>query len=179
VSGHAHREEIAEWLRMVRPRAVMPVHGDRRMLAAAAEIAREEGVAAERIHVLDNGDRLTLQGAGARVEAGAVAAGAVYLDERARAVEPDVLRERRQLSEDGVVVVRLRDGEVEVVSSGVAADAAELAGEVARVARGVLARATAEERRDAGWLRAEITTSVRRSCRQAFGLRPVIVSLVP
>ena len=61
VSGHAHRDEIAEWLRMVRPRAVMPVHGDRRMLAAAAEIAAGRGRRPrERVHLLDNGDRLTL-----------------------------------------------------------------------------------------------------------------------
>ena len=179
VSGHAHREEIAEWLRMVRPRAVMPVHGDRRMLAAAAEVAREEGVAAERIHLLDNGDRLTLEGGRARIETGAVDAGAVYLDERAETVDPDILRERRQLSEEGVVVVRLRDGEVEVVSRGVAVDAAELAGEVARAARNVLARATPAEQQDAEWLRAEITLAARRACRRVFGLRPVIVPLLP
>ena len=179
VSGHAHREEIAEWLRMVRPRAVMPVHGDRRMLAAAAEVAREEGVAAERIHLLDNGDRLTLEGGRARIETGAVAAGAVYLDERAETVDPDILRERRQLAEEGVVVVRLRDGEVEVVSRGVAVDAAELAGEVARAARDVLARATPAERQNAEWLRAEIALAARRACRRVFGLRPVIVPLLP
>ncbi len=179
VSGHAHREEIAEWLRMARPRAVMPVHGDRRMLAAAAEIAREQGVDGERIHVLDNGDRLTLEAGRERVEPGAVAAGAVYLDERGEAVDPDVLRERRQLASDGVVVVRLRDGEVEVASRGVAADEAELAGEVTRAVRGVLARATPDERRDAEWLRAEVALAARRACRRMFGLRPVIVPLLP
>ncbi len=179
VSGHAHRDEIAEWLRMVKPRAVMPVHGDRRMLAAAAEVAREEGIGADRIHVLDNGDRLTLEGGSARVEAGAVAAGAVYLDARAEAVDPDILRERRQLAEDGVVVVRLRDGEVEVAARGVAVDEAELAGEVARAARSVLARATPDGRDDWERSRAEVTLAARRACRRVFGLRPVIVALVP
>jgi len=179
VSGHAHRDEIAEWLRMVRPREVLPVHGDRRMLAAAAEVAREEGVAAERVHLLDNGDRLTLEGGRARVEPGAVAAGVVYLDERSEAVDPEVLRERRQLAEDGVVVVRLRDGEVEVASRGVAVDEAELSGEVARAARSVFARATPDERHDTEWLRAEVTLAARRACRRTFGLRPVIVPLLP
>jgi len=178
VSGHAHRDEIAEWLRMIAPRAVMPVHGDRRMLAAASEIAREEGVAAEGVYVLDNGDRLTLAEGSARLESGAVAAGAVYLDERAEAVDPEILRERRQLAEDGVIVVRVRGGEVDVDSRGVAADATELAGEIARAARSVLAGATLEERNDAGWLRAEIALASRRACRRVFGLRPVIVPLV-
>jgi ribonuclease J len=179
VSGHAHRDEIAEWLRMVKPRGVLPVHGDRRMLAAAAEVAREGGIAAERVHVLDNGDRLTLEAGRARVERGAVPAGAVYLDERAEAVDPDVLRERRQLAEDGVIVIRLREGEIEVAARGVAADEAALAGEAARAARSVLARATPEERGDPEWLRAEVAVAVRRACRRVFGLRPVIVPLVP
>src|SRR5262249_6029175 len=49
VSGHAHRGEIAEWIRLARPRAVVPVHGDRRMLAAVGDVAAEEGVPRDRI----------------------------------------------------------------------------------------------------------------------------------
>ena len=70
VSGHAHAGEIAEWLRLIRPRAVMPVHGDRRMLVAAAEIARDVGVPGERVPLLDNGDRLVLENGTMRIEPG-------------------------------------------------------------------------------------------------------------
>jgi ribonuclease J len=178
VSGHAHRDEIAEWLRLARPRAVLPVHGDRRMLAAAAEIAREAGVAEDRVFLLDNGDRLTLDGGGARVEPGAVACGTVYLDERTEEVDPEVVRDRRRLAEEGVVVVLVRDRAVDVVSRGVAADSDALAEEVARAARAVVARASGEERADPEWLRAEIAIAAKRACRRAMGLRPLIIPVL-
>ncbi len=178
VSGHAHRDEIAEWLRMVKPRAVMPVHGDRRMLAAAAEIAVGAGVSAARVFVVDNGDRLTLGRDGESVAPQAVACGTVFLDDRTEAVDPEVLRQRRHLAEEGVVVILVRGDAVDVVSRGVAADERELSGEVSRATRAVLARASAEERRDPEWLRAEIAIAAKRACRRAFDLRPVIVPVV-
>jgi ribonuclease J len=177
VSGHAHGDEIAEWIRLVRPRAVMPVHGDRRMLAAAAVIAAGAGVAPDRIHVMDNGDRLTLASGGERVEPGAASWGAVFLDARAAAVDPAILRERRQLAEEGVVVVLVRGDAVDVVLRGVA-DEAAVAGEVSRAARAVLARASAEERRDTEWLRAEIAIAGKRACRRTLGLRPLIMPVI-
>ncbi len=177
VSGHAHREEIAEWLRLVRPRELMPVHGDRRMLAAAAEVAGEVGRPI-RVHLLDNGDRLTLGPEGGVVEPRAVACGTVFLDERNETVAPEIVRERRQLSEEGVVVILVRGDDVDVVSRGVAADEEQLAAEVSRAARAVLHRASGEQRRDPEWLRSEIAIAGKRACRRALGLRPVIVPVV-
>jgi ribonuclease J len=178
VSGHAHRDEIAEWIRMVRPRAVMPVHGDRRMLAAAGEIALAEGVAPGRVHLLDNGDRLSLGPDGETIAPKSVACGVVYLDGRTETVGPEIVRERRHLAEEGVVVILVRGDEVDVVSRGVAADEQELAGECTRAARAVLARASDEERGDPEWLRAEIAIAAKRACRRALDLRPVIVPVV-
>ena len=178
VSGHAHQEEIAEWLRLVRPRAVMPVHGDRRMLAAAGEVAAAVGVPAGRVHLLDNGDRLTLEGGFETLTPRAVACGTVFLDERTEPVDPGIVRERRILAEEGVVVVLVRGADVDVVSRGVAAHAEELAAEVSGAARAVLARASEEERRDPDWLRAEIAIAGKRACRRALGLRPVIVPVI-
>jgi ribonuclease J len=178
VSGHAHAGEIAEWLGLVRPRAVLPVHGDRRMLVATAEVARSKGIAGDRAPLLDNGDRLVLESGGIRVEPRAVECGTVFLDDRTEAVDPAVVRERRHLAAEGVVVVLVRGDDVDVVSRGVAADEAALAEEVSRATRGVLGRATSEERGDAEWLRAEIALSARRACRRALGLRPVIVPVL-
>ncbi len=189
VSGHAHAGEIAEWLRLVRPRAVMPVHGDRRMLVAAGEVARGEGLSAEHVLLLDNGDRLTLENGRFRVDPEAVPCGTVFLDDRTETVDPEVVRERRHLAAEGVVVILVRmhgrgrgqdqgADAIEVVSRGVAEDDGALSEEVARAARGVLARATPEERGDGEWLRAEIALSARRACRRAFGLRPVIVPVL-
>lgn len=182
VSGHGHQEDIAELLALVKPRAVMPVHGERRMLAAAGGVALEAGVAPDAVHLLDNGDRLVLSEAGIEIEPGAVAAGRIYLDARPELVEAEVLRDRRQLAEQGFVVVsvrpRARPPEVSVVARGVAAPDAEVSGEVGRAARAVLARASSEELADPEWLVAEITIAAKRACRRVFGLRPVIVPLV-
>ncbi|MGI9117547.1 MAG: ribonuclease J [Gaiellales bacterium] len=67
VSGHARADEIAEMVRMLRPSVVIPVHGEDPMLRAQAEIAIENGVAADRVHVGQNGDVIELDGVGARV----------------------------------------------------------------------------------------------------------------
>ena len=95
VSGHAHREDIADWLALARPRGVMPIHGERRMLAAAADVARERGIEPGRIFLLDNGDRLTLSPDGARIDPSAVPAGRIYYDARTEPVDPSVVRDRR------------------------------------------------------------------------------------
>jgi len=182
VSGHGHREDIGELLALVRPRAVMPVHGERRMLAAAAEVAAEAGVPAGDIHLLDNGDRLTLSESGTEIQPAAVAAGRIYLDSRPELIEPGVLRDRRQLAEEGFVVVfvgpEARPSGVSVVAKGVAAPEAEIAEEVVRATRAVLARASSEELADPEWLRAEIAIAAKRACRRIFGVRPVIVPVV-
>lgn len=183
VSGHAHREDISEWLTALRPRAVLPVHGEWRMLAAAAEIAVESGVPPERVLLLENGDRLSLEGGELRVERQVVPTGRIYLDSRPELVDPGIVRERRQMAEDGFVLVLVPSqpktrGEIAVVSRGVSIGEAELAGVVSRAARAVLERSTPEERSDAEWLRAEIALLAKRACRRAFGIRPVVVPVI-
>jgi ribonuclease J len=178
VSGHAHAEDIAEWLRMLKPRAVVPVHGEVRMLAAAARVARDAGVPADRTPLLDNGDRLVLSADGVRIERGAVPTGKIFLDSRPEAVDLDIVRDRRRLAEEGFLVVFVRDREIAVVSRGVARAEAGLAGEISRAAIEVLDRATPEERADDEWLRSEIALAAKRACRREFGIRPVIVPVI-
>jgi ribonuclease J len=178
VSGHAHREDLADLLALLRPRAVLPVHGERRMLAAAAEVARAAGVAQDRIPLLDNGDRLRLSPGGLSIEREAVVSGRVFLDARPETVGAEVVRDRRRLAEEGFIVVLLRGEEVAVVTRGVAADEKELSREITRAARSVISRAAPEERSDPDWLRAEIALAGKRACRRTFGLRPVIVPVV-
>ncbi|HEU5248973.1 MAG TPA: ribonuclease J [Thermoanaerobaculia bacterium] len=178
VSGHGHREDLRDWLALSEPRAVLPVHGETRMLAAAAEIARERGIPADRVPLLENGDRLTLSLSGLRVERGAVATGKIFLDSRPEMVDLEVVRDRRRLAEEGFIVVLVQGREIAVVSRGVARDESGLASEVSRAARGVLEGATPEERSDVEWLRSEIALAAKRACRREFGIRPVIVPVI-
>ncbi|MEP6801600.1 MAG: MBL fold metallo-hydrolase [Acidobacteriota bacterium] len=182
VSGHAHRDDIADWISLVRPRAVLPIHGERRMLAATADTARDCGIPAESIFLLDNGDRLTLSADGTRVDPAAVPSGRIYYDSRTETVDPAVVKDRRHLAEEGFVVIFASASalppEVTVVSRGVVVGEKELSDEVGRAARAVLARATPEERSDLEWLRSEITIAAKRACRRVFDLRPVIVPII-
>ena len=92
------------FLNVVRPKAFVPVHGEYRHLAAHAELAQTMGV--KTVEVLEDGDRITLDGRKTMVERRAVPAGYVYLDGSAVGdVQSAVLRDRSHLADDGVVVV--------------------------------------------------------------------------
>jgi ribonuclease J len=105
VSGHGRAEELRTILGLVRPRSVMPVHGEFRMLAAHAQLAREGGVPDHRIVLADNGAVVELSEAGARI-VDHVQAGMTFVDGLGVGDVHDVaLRDRRRLAEDGVLIV--------------------------------------------------------------------------
>jgi ribonuclease J len=105
VSGHACSEELRTLLSLVRPRAVMPVHGEYRMLAAHAQLARDAGVPDDRIVIAENGSVVELTPDGVRV-VDRVTAGVTFVDGLGVGdVEDVALRDRRRLSEDGVLIV--------------------------------------------------------------------------
>jgi ribonuclease J len=105
VSGHGNSEEIRTVLGLVRPKAVMPVHGEFRMLAAQARMAQEAGVPAASIVMAENGSVVELTSDGVRL-ADHVDAGMTFVDGLAVGDITDVaLRDRRRLSESGVIIV--------------------------------------------------------------------------
>jgi ribonuclease J len=105
VSGHGNSEEIRTVLSLVRPKAVMPVHGEFRMLAAQARMAGDAGVPAASIVLAENGSVVELTGQGARI-VDHVDSGVTFVDGLAVGDLSDVaLRDRRRLSEDGVLIV--------------------------------------------------------------------------
>jgi ribonuclease J len=105
VSGHACQEEIRTIIGLLRPKAVMPVHGEFRMLAAHAQLARDAGVPAANIVLAENGSVIELSREGVR-ETGRVESGITFVDGLSVGDISDVaLRDRRRLSEDGVLIV--------------------------------------------------------------------------
>jgi ribonuclease J len=106
VSGHGRAEELRTILGLVRPRAVMPVHGEFRMLAAHAQLAREGGIPEDCIVLAENGSVVELsQEHGARI-VDRVDAGMTFVDGLGVGDVHDVaLRDRRRLAEDGVLIV--------------------------------------------------------------------------
>jgi ribonuclease J len=104
VSGHASADELKLMLNLVRPRWFIPVHGERRHLANHARLAREVGVPGERILVCEDGDVVEI-GESVRV-ADRVDAGMTLVDGLGIGdVGHQVLRDRRKLAGDGIVVV--------------------------------------------------------------------------
>ena len=147
VSGHARAEELRTLLGLLRPKAVMPIHGEFRMLAAHGRLAQEAGVPASSIIICENGDVVELTRDGARV-AGRVEAGMTFVDGLGVGDISDVaLRDRRHLSEDGVLIVvtTLSNGTVappELISRGFAESDdlfAEMRDEAHDIVRGLLA----------------------------------------
>lgn len=107
VSGHAARDELRLMFNMVRPRFFVPVHGEYRHLVRHAELAGDMGVPAKNAFVMQNGDVLTLEKDKAsvkdRVQAGGVMVDGIALGE----MQGSVLKERRELAEEGAIAVSL------------------------------------------------------------------------
>ncbi|HZG34434.1 MAG TPA: ribonuclease J [Gaiellaceae bacterium] len=106
VSGHGNSEELRTMLALVRPRCVMPAHGEYRMLAAHAQLARDAGVPAQNIVLADNGSVVELDHGQPPRLAGRVESGVTFVDGLGVGDVKDVaLRDRRRLSEDGVLII--------------------------------------------------------------------------
>src|ERR671925_296212 len=146
VSGHACEEEIRTMIGLVRPRAVMPVHGEFRMLAAHARLAAEGGVPENRIVLAENGSVVELDESGAYLT-GQVESGVTFVDGLGVGDVQDVaLRDRRHLSEDGVLIVvatlagsnGVVAGQPELIARGFAEPGAHLLEEMREEAQRVL-----------------------------------------
>jgi ribonuclease J len=105
VSGHGHAEELRTMISLVRPKALMPIHGEFRMLAAHGRLAEEGGVRSDAVVLAENGAVVELGPQGVRV-VDQVEAGMTFVDGLGVGDVRDVaLRDRRHLSEDGVLII--------------------------------------------------------------------------
>jgi ribonuclease J len=106
VSGHANSEELRTMIALLRPKAVMPIHGEYRMQAAHARLARDAGVPAAAIVIAENGSVVELSRDGVRLLPEKIESGVTFVDGLGVGDVKDVaLRDRRRLSEDGVLII--------------------------------------------------------------------------
>lgn len=184
VSGHAAREELLTYLNILRPKAFVPIHGEYRHLHAHSELARAMGV--KTVEVLEDGDRITIEGKKTTVKRRAVPAGFVYLDGSAVGdIQDAVLRDRSHLADDGVVVVTVGiahdTGKLlygpDMDSHGVMDDPSAV---LAKAADAV--RAAIEEHKTGRTDHAELQKTVRqatgRILRAETARKPVIVPVI-
>jgi ribonuclease J len=105
VSGHASKEELKLMLNLVKPKYFMPIHGEFRHKVYHARLAEKTGVEKSNIFILDNGDVLELTDDSASLN-GKVTSGRIFVDGKGVGdVEDMVLRDRRKLAHDGIVIV--------------------------------------------------------------------------
>lgn len=188
VSGHASEEELKWMLSLVSPRYFVPIHGEYRYLARHAQLAEQVASGSSTVLLLENGSRLGFDAEGGWI-ADTVPAGRVPIDSAcAGAVADEVLRDRRHLAGDGIVVlviaVNRRDGLVEtdpaVTTRGfVVDDRTETAlGDVPGFARDLLSAASREQRTDPCFVREQVRVELQRFFRRRTGRRPLVLPVI-
>ncbi|SPE33704.1 Ribonuclease J 1 [Candidatus Sulfopaludibacter sp. SbA3] len=191
VSGHGSVEEMKLVLNLVRPRYFVPIHGEYRQLAKHARLAEHLRFAGlEDSFLLDTGDILEIDHHGARKN-GRVQVGRVCIDSGSidDVVQEVVIRDRRHLSEDGIVLpiiaINRHTGRVEslpeIVSRGFAL-AAEDGSEVLQNARQVVAKtlegSSQEEKTDWGVMKEKIRADLKRYIVKETARRPLIMPVI-
>ena len=184
-SGHGHQEDLKLMIDLTRPRYFVPIHGEFRQLAAHARLARRQGIPPERVLLLESGEVLGVSPERAEI-VGNVTAGRRFIDEGIRRqVDEDLLRDRRFLATDGVLVVGLRldrmswelIGEPELISRGFVRpeDSEELMRETQARIRRLVSETGGRQRRDERLLEKMLQTGLKRFLRKRTRKRPLIV----
>ncbi len=188
VSGHGNAEELKLMLNLVRPKYFIPIHGEYRQLHRHMEIAKELAIVSENIFLLESGDVLEFDERGARLS-GRVPVGRICIDVGTLDEVGDViLKERRHISEDGIVIpilaINEHTGELEaqpeIVSRGFVPldEAKELVESAREVILRTIEKSNTEEVGDWGVIKEKIRTALRRHFDQETGKRPMILPVI-
>jgi ribonuclease J len=192
VSGHGSAEELKLVLSLVRPRYFVPIHGEYRQLAQHARVAQRVMAGLEpRLQVLlaEDGDIVQFDGRGARI-ADKAPAGRVLIDvTRIGEVGDEVLRDRRHLAADGVVIAVVAIGrqsgslvgEPELVARGFVFGEGEESS-IFTDASGVISEcidaSSVEERADQGLMTEKLRGELRRFFKKRSGRRPLVLPIL-
>jgi len=190
VSGHGSVEEMKLVLNLVRPRYFVPIHGEYRQLAKHARLAEHLRFAGlEDSFVMESGEILEIDTHGAR-RAGRVPVGRVCIDSGSidDAVPEMVIRDRRLLSEDGIVLpiiaINRHTGRVEnlpeIVSRGfaLAEDGSEFMARARQVVAKTLEGSNQEEKTDWGVMKEKIRADLKRYIVKETSRRPLIMPVI-
>jgi len=187
VSGHGSAEELKLMISLVKPRVFVPIHGEYRQLARHGRMARTVCPDAE-VLMIQDGDVLRFQGGAAGV-VDRIAAGRILIDgTRTGEIGDEVLRDRRHVAADGLVVaivaINAQSGVLEqapsIITRGLAADVRHE--QMLKDAPNILARAIEsaprEELSDPGLLKERIRIEMQRLFRKRAGRRPLVLPVV-
>lgn len=187
VSGHGSQEELRLMVNLLRPKFYIPVHGDYRHLQKGAQLASDVGLVGQTI-LLEDGDVLEMDSTSAEKN-GKVAAGRVCIDAGSTTsdiVEDIVIRDRRHLSEDGIVLaiisINKRTGKVErapeIVTRGFVIGEIALNEEARDIVNRTLLNSSAEEKADYGVIKEKIRIDLKRFIQKSTSRRPLIIPVI-
>ena len=187
-TGHAKQEELKTLLSITQPDWFVPVHGEYRHLVAHARLARQMGVARDHVQICEDGDQVVLDDDGLVVRRREVPAGYLYVDGIIGDVGAGVLRDRRVLAEEGVVVVivaiDVRTGAIitgpEVITRGwvYAPEAEDLLEQCAEAVRDAIKEASQNDALDIENLQRTVRRAAGRFVNAQTRRRPMIVPVV-
>ncbi len=189
VSGHASQEELKLIINLVKPQYFIPIHGEYRQLKLHAEMAGAMHNSVGKVMMIESGDILEFDEMGAR-KAGRVAVGRVCIDSNSMGdvVEDLVIRDRRHLSEDGIVLpiiaINKLTGKVEtppeIVMRGFSGNTNEdgFLDQARQSVMNTLESSSDEERGDYGMIKEKIRQDLKRFIVKNTSRRPLIMPVI-
>jgi ribonuclease J len=187
VSGHGSQEELKLIINLVKPKYFIPIHGEYRQLKLHAEMAGAMHSSVGNVMLIESGDILELDELGAR-KAGRVNVGRVCIDSGSRTdvVEDLIIKDRRHLSEDGIVLpiiaINKLSGRVEsspeIVTRGFAPGEDGFLGGARQLVMQTLEQSSAEEKADYGVIKEKIRADLKRYISKQTQKRPLIMPVI-
>jgi len=182
VSGHAAAEELKTFYNAVRPDAMIPVHGEYRHMVANAALGTEMRI--PEVNICEDGDVVVLEDGDLRIERQVIPSGYVYVDGSDVGEADAIIRDRRHLADDGVLIVsvgvNLSTGEIligpDVDSHGVTTDEGDIHALIVDRVRASIEGL--EQPIDPDVLRRRIRNTASRAMKKAARRRPVVVPVV-
>jgi len=188
VSGHGSQEDLKILIEATRPKFLVPIHGEHRQLYRHRDWATSHGIVEpENVVVFENGDVLELSETTAEITA-TEAVGRTFIDSSYEHIEDLVVRDRKHLSYDGIVVAIVAinptsgalESEPEMVTRGFIheEDSGEMLGELKRLVEETVTTATHEEQIDYAVIKEKIRLALKRYIQKSIGRRPMIIPVV-
>ncbi|MDX9714663.1 MAG: ribonuclease J [Dissulfurispiraceae bacterium] len=188
VSGHASKEELKLMINLVKPRFFVPVHGEYRQLNQHAKLAEKSGVPKENIFILEDGSILETDGITC-TKNGKVSSGRIFIDGKGiTGVEDIVLRDRRRLGHDGIVIVIAGIEKIskkvisgpDIISKGFMFEemSAEFLGEAKLVVAETLENMDIDTITDTAMVQAKIRSALKKYIKNSMQRRPMIMPII-
>ena len=187
VSGHACQEELKIIHALTRPKFFIPVHGEQRMLLRHARLAKEMGMEDKNILIADIGNVIEITARNMKLAEATVPSGAVFVDGSGVGdVGAAVLRDRKLLAEDGMVVVQVNVrqgqifGEPEIVTRGFiyVKESEEMLRELRSVVLTAAQAALAKNSRDLSELRTAIKSAAGNQLYRSTRRSPMVIPMI-